>query len=219
MFDFILTPAYQLLSGLVHLTGATAAIVLFTVGVRALLLPLAVRQARIQRIQKRLAPELQKLRKRFGRDPERLSRKVNALYAREGTTMISGFLPALAQAPFFMVTYRLFTAATIAGHPNLLLAQGMLGVPLGEHFSAVLAGAGLFSAPAAVFLGLFVLLTLVAWPASRRVDRDAPMRRLMILLPFGTILAAAVLPLAAGVYLLISSAWATGERWVLVRPA
>lgn len=218
MFDFVLAPAYQLLSGLVDLTGPAAAIALFTIGVRTLLLPLSVRQARVQRIQLRLAPEVQKLRKRFGRDPVRLQREVGALYAKGGASTLAGVLPALAQAPFLLVAYRLFTAATVAGHSNLLLVQSVLGVPLGEHFSAVLAGAGLFSAPAAVFLGIFVLLALVAWAASRRVDRDAPMRRLMVLLPFGTILAAAVLPLAAGVYLLITTAWATTERWVLVRP-
>jgi YidC/Oxa1 family membrane protein insertase len=218
MFDFILVPAYDLLSGLAGRTGAAVAIALFTVAVRTLLLPLAIRQARIQRIRLRLTPEIQKLRKRFAHRPERLQREVNALYAREGTSMFAGLGTALAQAPFFMVAYRLFTTATIGGHPNLLLAQGALGVPLGEHFGAVLAGAGLFSAPAAVFLGLLALLALVAWAASRDVPQDAAMRGLMRALPFGTLLMAAVLPFAAGIYLLISTAWSTAERRILVRP-
>jgi YidC/Oxa1 family membrane protein insertase len=215
MFDVVLAPAYQLIGSVSHLAGAGLAIVLFTLAVRLLLLPLSVRVARVQRIRLRLAPEVEKLRKRWTRDPQRLHSEVSALYGREGTSMLGGYLPLLAQAPFFMVTYRLFTSAAIAGHPNLLLAQGVLGVPLGEHFGAVLAGSGLFSAPALVFLGLFALLVLVAWVAASRVDSDAPMRRLQMVLPFSTVLVAAMLPLAAGVYLLVSSAWTTTERALL----
>jgi YidC/Oxa1 family membrane protein insertase len=45
VFDFVLSPAYDLLTALTGLTGATLAIILFTVGVRLLLLPLGLRQA------------------------------------------------------------------------------------------------------------------------------------------------------------------------------
>ncbi|GIH73344.1 YidC/Oxa1 family membrane protein insertase [Sphaerimonospora thailandensis] len=219
MFDAVFSPAYGLLHALSDLTGPAVATVLFTLAVRLLLLPLSVRAARAQRIRLRLAPEVERLRRRWRRDPQRLHTEVSSLYAREGTSMFAGFLPMLAQAPFFAVTYRLFTSAVIAGHPNLLLAQGMLGVPLGEHLSAVLAVAGPFSAPAMVFLGLFVLLAIVAWAAShtasQRIEPAAPMRRLQTLLPYGTLLVAAFLPLAAGVYLLVSSAWTTAERALL----
>lgn len=221
MFDFVLSPAYGLLHALSDLTGPVSAIVLFTLAVRLMLLPSSIRAARAQRIRLRLAPQVERLRERWQRDPLRLHAEVGALYAAEGTSLFAGFLPMLAQAPFFAVTYRLFTSAVIAGHPNLLLAQGLLGVPLGEHLSAVLAASGPFSVPAAVFLGLFVLLAVVAWAASRaaaqRVGPTAPMRRLQILLPFCTVLVAMLLPLAAGVYLLVSSAWTTAER-ILLHP-
>jgi YidC/Oxa1 family membrane protein insertase len=215
MFDAVLMAGYRLIHALSDLTGPGLAIVLFTLAVRLLLLPLSVRAARAQRIRMRLVPQVEKLRERWKRDPQRLHREVSALYAREGTSPFAGYLPLLAQSPFFMVTYRLFTSAAIAGHPNLLLAQGVLGVPLGEHLGAVLAAAGLVSTPALVFLGLFAMLALVAWATSRRVEPTAPMRRLQAVLPFGTILVAALLPLAAGIYLLVSTSWATAERAVL----
>jgi YidC/Oxa1 family membrane protein insertase len=215
VFDVVLVPASHLFTSLSGIVGPALAIVLFTVAVRLSLLPLSVRVARVQRIRLRLAPQVEKLRTRWKSDPRRLMTEVDALYAKEGISRFAGYLPAFAQSPFFMVTYRLFTSAVIAGHPNLLLAQGVLGVPLGEHFGAVLAGAGLFSAPAMVFLGLFALLTLVAWIAARRVEPGTPMRPLMKAMPFWTVLVAAFLPLAAGVYLLVSSAWTTAERAVL----
>lgn len=218
MFDPILEPAYRLVSSLGDLTGAAVAIVLFTLAVRVLLLPLSLRQARAHRDRLRLAPKLERLRKRYERNPERLRREVAALYAEEGTTPLAGCLPALAQAPFFAVTYQLFVSATIAGQPNLLLAQSALGVPLGEHFAAVVATSGLFSPAALVFVGLFAALAALAWVSSRRMG-EVPIKALRAV-PFGVVLAAAVFPLAAGVYLLVSTAWSTAERILLYpRPA
>ncbi|GAB3881138.1 hypothetical protein GCM10027612_09790 [Microbispora bryophytorum subsp. camponoti] len=143
MFDFVLDPAYRLVEALSQVTGAGLAIVLVALAVRLSLLPLSVRVARAQRIRTRLAPQVDRLRTRWKNDPQRLLREVNALHAKEGVGRFTGYLPAFAQSPFFMVTYRLFTAAVIAGHPNLLLAQSVLGVPLGEHLAAAVAGAGL----------------------------------------------------------------------------
>ncbi|TQS25248.1 membrane protein insertase YidC [Microbispora sp. KK1-11] len=214
MFDFVLDPAYRLIEALSDVTGAGLAIVLVTLAVRLSLLPLSVRVARAQRIRTRLAPQVDRLRTRWKNDPQRLLREVNALYAEEGVGRFTGYL-AFAQSPFFMVTYRLFTAAVIAGHPNLLLAQSVLGVPLGEHLAAAVAGAGLVSPPVLVFAGLLALLVAVAVIAARRVEPTAPMRRLQLLAPFWTVAVAAFLPLAAGVYLLVSSAWTTAERAVL----
>ncbi|MFC4587856.1 YidC/Oxa1 family membrane protein insertase [Sphaerisporangium corydalis] len=212
MFDTVIDSAYHLINALGSLTGAAVAIVLFTLAVRLLLLPLSVRQARAQKARLRVAPQVEALRKRFARDPERLMKETSKLYAAEGTSMFAGILPGLGQAPFFMVTYRVFISAVIAGHPNLLLAQSALGVPLGEHFATVVAG-GLLSPPALVFLGLFALLAVLAWVTWRRMADVRP--RALRLMPFATIVAAAFLPLAAGLYLLVSTAWTAGERALL----
>ncbi|GAA1258396.1 membrane protein insertase YidC [Sphaerisporangium rubeum] len=218
MFDLVLESAYRLITGLGSFTGPALAIVLFTLAVRALLLPLAVRQASAVKARLRLAPKVEALRRRYARDPERLLRETSALYRAEGTSMFAGLGPALAQAPFFLVTYRVFVSVTIAGHPNLLLAQSALGVPLGQHFAAAVAGGGLFGAPALVFLGLFVLLAVVAWVTSRRMGEVRP--RALRLMPFLTVVFAAFVPLAAGLYLLVSTAWTAAERTLLhPRPA
>ncbi|MEV5413561.1 membrane protein insertase YidC [Thermopolyspora sp. NPDC052614] len=213
MFDPILEPAYRLISSLADHTGAAVAIVLFTLAVRVLLLPLSLRQARAHRDRLRIAPKIARLRERHRANPDRLNRELAALYAKEGTSPLAGCLPGLAQLPFFSVTYQLFISATIAGQPNALLAQSALGVPLGEHFAAVVATSGLFSPAALVFAGLLFALAVLAWVLSRRMG-EVPIRALR-LLPFGVILAAGVFPLATGIYLLVSTAWSTAERIVL----
>lgn len=227
MFDPVIEFTAGLIAALAQPLGSTAAaIVVFTVGVRLLLLPLSVIQARGARAQTRLAPKIQELSKRYGRTPDRLYREVSALYAAERSSPLAGCLPGLAQAPFFMLMYRVFASSTIAGHTNALLVHGLFGVPLGQQFASTVAGFGLLSGPTLVFACLFLLLIAVAWVTSRRIRRTMgdqvqpeALRGLMPLLPFGTLLAAAVLPLAAGIYLLVTTAWTAGERTVLYRPA
>ncbi|GAA2414643.1 membrane protein insertase YidC [Actinomadura vinacea] len=206
----------SLADALTPVTGglaATAAIVLFTAAVRLLLVPLAVVQARGERARLRLAPKLRAVQEKHARDPERLRKELAALYAAEGTSPFTGCLPALAQWPFFAVMYQLFISATVAGHQNLLLAHNLLGVPLGQNLLSV----GLLSSGSLVFLVLLVLLALVAWWSSRRVTAEGPLGNVARLLPFGTVAFAAFVPLAAGVYLLTSTAWAAAERAILHR--
>ncbi|GAA4237473.1 YidC/Oxa1 family membrane protein insertase [Actinomadura meridiana] len=198
---------------------ATAlAIVVFTAMVRLLMLPLAVAAARGERTRRRLMPQVQKLQKKHAKDPQRLRREMAALYESEGASPVAGCLPMFVQMPFFMVMYRLFVSATVAGHQNLLLAHTLLAAPLGQNWIGVVGG-GLLSPPSLVFLGLFTLLAAVALWSSRRVTAEGPMGAVARLMPFGTIAVAAFVPLAAGLHLLTSGAWTAAERAILQRKA
>lgn len=175
--------AYHIVSALAAGVGPVAAIVVFTIAVRLLLLPLS--------------------------------------YLRASSTSAAGCLPALLQAPFFFVLYRLFTSTTVAGGPNHLLAESLYGVPLGIHLPGALAH-GLLSGPVAVFAVLLAALAGLAWLASRRMratapagDKRPPAARAIRLMPYGTLLAAAVLPLAAVVYMVTTNAWTAVETAIL----
>ncbi|GAA2876210.1 YidC/Oxa1 family membrane protein insertase [Streptosporangium fragile] len=225
MFDPVIGFTAGLIAALAGPLNSTAlAIVVFTLGVRLLLLPLGVMQARGERARARLAPQIKELGRRYARQPERLRRELAALYAKEKTSPLAGCLPGLAQLPFFTVMYQVFASSTIAGHANALLTHGLLGVPLGQQFAGTVAGFGLISGPTLVFAGLFLLLAAVATVTSRRMRRtmgeevQPALRRVLPLLPYGTVLVAAVLPLAAGVYLLVTTAWTAAEQAVLHRP-
>src|SRR6201989_2122002 len=121
--------AYHLVSVLTYLLtpvagglAAAAAIVLFTAAVRLLLSPLSLRALRGQAAMARLMPQVQALRTRYGRQPERFKRELSALYQREGVGPFAGLLP-LAQWPFLSVMYLLFRSATVDGARNNLLSN------------------------------------------------------------------------------------------------
>ncbi|MGW0807113.1 YidC/Oxa1 family membrane protein insertase [Nonomuraea sp. NPDC002799] len=205
----------SLVTFVISMSGGHAAlgIVLFTLAVRLLLLPLNVRQARTMKLRERLAPKLRELRKRYERNPERLVKETSALYAKEGSSPFAGFLPMLAQLPFMWLMYR------VATHPTALAGHDLFGAPLGQQVAGVVANFGLASAPVLVFVAVILLVAAVAWLSARqiKVTEEQPelMRKLMPLMPYGSVLAVLVLPLAAGVYLLASTAWAVSERAVL----
>jgi YidC/Oxa1 family membrane protein insertase len=204
-------------------TAATAvAIVGFTIAVRMLISPLTWAQVRGERRRAALAPRVGQLRRRYADDPAKLQAETFALYRAEGASPIAGCLPALLQAPFFFVMYRLFAGPS--GVDGMLL-----GVPLGQHLSGGLAGAA-----GPLFGVLIALLVGLAWVSSRRMRRlaaaapampapaggePAPaaalLARVTPLLPYGTVLVATVLPLAAVLYLVTTTAWTVLERVVL----
>jgi YidC/Oxa1 family membrane protein insertase len=193
--------------------SATAAIVALVVVIRTLLIPLGYAQVRAEQTRSRLAPAVREIQRKHRKDPERLRRELAALYAREQTTPLAGCLPALAQAPVFTVLYGLFLVPEIDGRSNGLLGQTLAGAPLGAQLADVLTEPQVL-----VFATLFALLGLVAW-ATRRITPavEAPGAALVRLLPFGTLVVAAFVPLAAGIYLLASTAWTVGERVTLRR--
>lgn len=225
----------QVLAPVTGSLATVAAIIAFTMTVRLLLLPLSLSAARGQASQARLLPQVTDLQKRHAGHPDRLRIELNALYQRENASALAGCLPALLQLPFFSVMYRLFLDHTVNGRPNGLLSHDLLGAPLGSH---LLSGAGPFSAQGAVFLGLLGLLAVVAWISARAARQaaaaggaaqsggsaqsgaaaqSAAVGRLTRVLPYVTIVIAAVVPLAAGIYLLTTTAWTTAERALLRR--
>lgn len=170
--------AYHLVFALTHLLAPVAgglaavlAIVLFTAAVRLLISPLSFRALRGQAAVARLAPQVQALRRRHGRQPERFQRELTALYKREGTSPFASILPLLAQWPFLSVMYLLFRSASMGGAQNQLLSDGLFGVPLGAHW---LSGAGLLSVHNALFVGVFALLAALCWLSARLAKQVAP---------------------------------------------
>jgi YidC/Oxa1 family membrane protein insertase len=230
MTSFVGVPvdaAYHLVSGFTTFltpvlggAAAVAAIILFTMAVRAALMPLSLRALRGQAAAARLAPQLQGLHQQYARQPERLQREMAALYQREGTSMLAGFTPLLLQWPLLSVMYLLFRSAQVGGKPNTLLSHDLFGVPLGSHW---LAGAGPASMHGLVFGCFFAGLATLCWLSVRlgqRMTAAAPApaagagaaRALVRALPFLTVVIAAFVPLAAGIYLLASTGWALAER-------
>lgn len=182
--------------------SAAVGIILLTIGVRLALLPLGWRQAHADVQRTRLAPKVREIQRRHKNDSDRLRRETMALYASEGASPVAGCLPMLMQAPVLMAVYGMFVTDDFG--------YDVAGVPLSAHLSDV-SGTGL-----AVFSVVIAVLITVGWLTGRSLpSSDAPGSRLMRILPFTTVAAAALLPLAGGLYLATSASWTYVERRTL----
>ncbi|MFD7238155.1 YidC/Oxa1 family membrane protein insertase [Streptomyces syringium] len=220
----LLSHLTDLIDPLFGASATAAAIVLFTLGVRLALHPLARSAARGEGARAELAPELAKLRRKHKNHPERLHKAAGEMYAKAGSSPMAGCLPSMVQLPVFYVMYHLF--ATGSGGDGLL-DHTLLGAPLGGRWAGALGDGGVFGPQGLVYLGLFALIAAVAtWtytrsrkaaatmpvPGADQVPGMTGLTKILPLLTFGTLVTAAIVPLAAGLYLATTTAWTAAER-------
>ncbi|MBL1080445.1 membrane protein insertase YidC [Streptomyces actinomycinicus] len=234
VFARIVEQLAELLTPLFHASAAAAAIVLFTALVRLLVHPLSRAAARGRRARAALQPRVAELRRKHAKDPQRLQQAVLELHAEEKVSPLSGCLPSLLQAPAFFLLYHLFSSGSIGGDDNGLLAHRLFAAPLGGRWTDALADGGPFGPAGLVYLGLFVVAAAVAavnFRRARRTMAEQPIpagaggelpglgaaTRIMPFLSFFTLVTVAVVPLAAALYLVTSTAWSAAEQALLSR--
>lgn len=222
------TALASLLSPFTATFATVLAIVAITLAVRTALIPVGRSQVRAEFTRRRLAPKLRELQKRFKKNPELLQRKTMELYTAEKASPLAGCLPTLIQAPIVSVVYALFILATINGHPNGLLTETLFQIPLGTSLFAFL-GAGQAWPGVAVYLVLLTIIGVVAALQRRLAAASAlpvgeeatpsmaRVNSIVSWLPFLTVVFAAIVPLAATVYLTITTSWTLVERTLLRR--
>ena len=96
-------------------------IVFLTILVRILLLPAVVSSHRSMEIMKKVQPEIQKVRKKFKKDPQRMNQEVMALMKAHRANPLGGCLPMLLQIPVFwsLVEGSYLTATLFTDRPLL----------------------------------------------------------------------------------------------------
>ncbi|MFC8033379.1 YidC/Oxa1 family membrane protein insertase [Streptomyces griseoincarnatus] len=241
VFASLVEQLADLLRPLFGLSAAAAAIIAFTALVRLLVHPLSRAAARGQKARAALQPRIAELRRKHGKNPEKLQKAVMELHAEEKVSPLSGCLPSLLQLPAFFLLYHLFSSGSIGGEPNALLTHQLLDAPLGGRWADALADGGAFGGAGVVYLGLFAVVAVVAYFSyrlSRRMteasaataapgagaDPQVPgaaamggVMKVMPFMSFFTLVTVAVVPLAAALYVVTSTTWSVIERSVLYR--
>jgi len=221
LLDPIVHVLHQLLLLLVPVLPGTPgvqvalALTLLTFAVRAAMLPLSLRSWHSQQVRLALAPELDGLRRRYRADRSRLVRELEAAHRRAGVGPLSGLGSAVLQLPLLAASYRLVTATWIGTTANIVTTAPLWGAPLSAHWLPVIAGAGIVSAPTAAFCTVLAVLLVLAHRTAAQQGGDGP--ALLRLLPYGTLVTAAVLPLAVSIYLMSSTLWTVTERAFFAR--
>ncbi len=81
------------------------AIIILTILLRIVLFPLNHKSLKAMKKMSELAPEIEKLKKKYAKDPQKLQEEIMKLYAESGANPMSGCLPIVAQIPIFIALY------------------------------------------------------------------------------------------------------------------
>jgi YidC/Oxa1 family membrane protein insertase len=179
-FKWILGELTRFYQGVPVLNGIGAyglAIVSLTIMVKIVLFPLFQTQLRLtkksQAEQRKVAPELAELRKKYKKDPQKLNTEMMALYKEHGINPLSpvmGCLPTLAQLPVLIGLYR-----AIFDHKffeNLHVSPYFLGLRLDIPASTDVAHWQTWILPALAGLTTFVQSKMITPPAAADAEQD-----------------------------------------------
>jgi len=158
-FWFFTKPLFWLLEWLyVHLGNFGLSILVLTVIVKAVFFPLANKSYAAMSKMKRLQPEMEKLKERYGEDRQRMNQELMQLYRREKVNPAAGCLPILVQIPVFFALYKvLYTTIEMRHQPF----YGWIKDLSAPDPLTILTGFGLFPWDVPQFLHFF---NIGIWP-------------------------------------------------------
>lgn len=213
------------------------AIVGLVVVIRAMLVPLFVKQIRAQRNLQLIQPQLKEIQTKYAGDRDRQSQEMMALYKETGTNPFSSCLPILAQAPIF---YALFL--TLRGVATGQ-AVGVFRWPQYAHLMESARTAKIFGVPiygtfahasdtpnpratAILAVLLIVLMSVTSFITQRQLmmkntAADNPvaqqMKIMMYIFPFMFALGGLNFPIGVLIYWLVSNLWTMGQQFYVIR--
>ena len=234
-FQWLLEQMTKAFAGIPSQIGAFGvAVIVLTVLIRAVLFPIFSWQLRtsrrIQAEQRLIAPQLAELRKKYRKEPQKLSAEMNKLYREHGISPFSsltGCLPALVQMPVLIGLYQAIRNVTNSTLLNSA-GKGFLWVP-DVTKSAVSNGnfAGALAHPQLLILPLIAAAFTFAQsrimmppPRPDMSDQERSManmsRQMSFIFPVMIFIFGLILPQGLAIY------WATGtifmvfQQWLVV---
>jgi len=95
--------------GLTGIWGVS--ILLLTVVIKAVTLPLTLKQMNSMKRMKEIQPEIESIKTKYGDDKTRQAQEMQALFARSGVNPLAGCLPMVFQLPIWIALYAMLATA------------------------------------------------------------------------------------------------------------
>ncbi|MEE3215411.1 MAG: membrane protein insertase YidC, partial [Pseudomonadota bacterium] len=142
---FIANPLFWLLDHIHSLIGNWGwSIVILTIMVKAALWPLSAKAYKSMARMRKLGPEMQRLKERFGDDRQKMSQEMMKFYQKEKINPLGGCLPILIQMPVFIALYWMLLESVELRHAPFMLWIQDLSVKDPYFVLPILMGASMF---------------------------------------------------------------------------
>lgn len=108
MFELIITRPMGFIIDFIYdlVQNYGFAIIIFTILIKLILMPLAIKSQKAMRKQQKLQPFMAELNKKYANDKEKLQMETMKLYKENNISMTGGCLPLLIQFPILIGLYR-----------------------------------------------------------------------------------------------------------------
>jgi YidC/Oxa1 family membrane protein insertase len=218
------------------------AVVFLVFTLRALLYKPFVHQVRSMRKMQEFTPEIQKLKKKYGNDKQKLAQEMQKLQSEHGVNPVGGCLPILIQVPVFIGLFHVlrefqpykmenyvFNREEVVSFNDASLFGAKLGASLIPYHGALPLGAYnttvgqmlIVMVPLMIMAGLFTHIT-ARQSVARQTEAQlanpqaAMMNKLTLyVFPIGVVVGAPFLPLAILFYWVSNNLWTLGQQRVV----
>jgi len=146
------------------------AVIIVTIVVRVILFPLSRRAIKTQMAMKKLAPEIEELKKKYKKEPQEQGRAIFALYRERGVHPFSGFALILIQIPVLLGLYWVFAHG---GFPQIDSETLYSFVPAPADIKMYFLGMLDMAAPHNAILAFLVALSQLFYSRLSMGPRDA----------------------------------------------
>jgi YidC/Oxa1 family membrane protein insertase len=193
---------HPLIDGLKYLAMVTGsgglAIILFTIAIRAVMLPLSLYQMRSQKAMSAVQPLVKEMQKKYGNDRERVTQETMRIYKEHGVNPASGCLPLLIQMPIFIGLYSALITLSGHDHGDAQFHEAFMWLPsLGEADP-------LYIMPVLTGVTQLVLQRMMTMPSSD--PQQQMMNRMMTFMPLVFLGVTFSLPSGLVMYWVVSNA-------------
>lgn len=195
------------------------AILILTVGIKAVLFPLANKSYTSMSKMKKLAPKMTAMRERYGDDKMKLNQAMMELYKKEKVNPASGCLPILIQIPVFFALYKvLFVTIEMRHAPFFGWIQDLSAPDPTTIFN--LFGLLPFTPPDFLMIGIWPLIMGISMFLQQKLNpqpTDPVQAKIFMFLPIIFTFLLAAFPAGLVIYWAWNNTLSMAQQWLIMR--
>jgi len=212
-FGFVSKPLLYVLHFFHRLTSSYGLdIIILTVLIKLLMWPLTHKSMVSMKSMAKLAPQMEKLKEKFGADKEKLNKEIMELYKRNGVNPLGGCLPMLLQFPVFIGLYNALQTPIELRHAPFLWIND-LSRPDWEALPFAFAGWSLGVPILTLLMGASMFVQQWMTPSAG----DPNQRRMMLMMPIIFTFMFVTFPSGLTIYWLVNNILTIAQQYLISR--